>query len=150
VKEVPVITRIALLGLLVAGCAGPGQAPGSAAPSLPTGSVATATAGASAPDASAASAAPLPPMPGGFPVHESMDAVEADGHYIAAWESDADPPRVYDFYLARLPAAGFVIDLEGPGGEAAIIRFSSPDGIAYQLDLTGRSPLKVALGPPHD
>jgi hypothetical protein len=141
------ITRIALLGLLVAGCAGPGQVPGSVTPSLPTGTTATATAHGSAPDASVAS---LPPMPAGFPVHVSMEEVEADGHYIAAWESNAIPPQLYDFYLDQLPAAGFAIDLEGPGGAAAIIRFSSPDGIAYQLDLTGRSPLKVALGPPHD
>jgi hypothetical protein len=148
VKEIAVITRVALLGLLVAGCAGPGQAPGSVPPSLPTATTATSSADASL--APGTSAGWLPPMPVGFPVHESMRAVAAEGHHIAAWESDAIPPRIYDFYLDRLPAAGFAIDLEGPGGEAAIIRFSSPDGVSYQLDLTGRGPLRVALGPPHD
>jgi hypothetical protein len=134
--------------MLVAGCAGPGLVPGSSAPSVapsPTETVAFQTDG---PDATA-SATPLP-MPAGFPVHESMEPVVAEGEYVAAWESDALPPRVYDFYLAQLRAAGFVIDLEGPGGEAAIIRFTSPEGIAYQLDITGRSPAEVALGPPHD
>lgn len=142
------IVRIALGALLVAGCTGPGLVHGSTPPSVapsPTETIALQTDG---PDATA-SATPLP-MPAGFPVHESMDAVGAEGVYVAVWESDALLPRVYDFYLAQLRAAGFVIHLEGPGGEAAIIRFTSPEGTAYQLDITGRSPVEVALGPPHD
>ncbi len=141
------IARLALAALLLAGCAEPGLAPGSASPS---GAAATSSAapGTDAPGAPA-SATPLP-LPAGFPVHESMDQVAADGGYVAVWASDALPSQVYDFYVGELAAAGFVIDLEGPGGEAAIIRFTSPDGIAYQLDLTGRGPAEITLGAPHD
>ncbi len=141
------IARITLVALLAASCTGPGLAPGSV-PSQAPGTDANATGGAHGPEASTPTVPP--PMPSGFPVHDSMEPVEPDGAYIAAWESGAMPPEVYDFYLAELAAAGFVIELEGPGGEAAIIRFSSPDGTAYQLDMTGRSPLRLALGPPHD
>ena len=142
------IARVAFGALLVAGCTGPGLVPGSTAPSVAPSSTQTVAFQTDGPYATA-SATPLP-MPGGFPVHESMEAVVAGGAYVAAWESDALPPRVYDFYLTHLRGAGFVIDLEGPGGEAAIIRFTSPEGIAYQLDITGRCPVEVALGPPHD
>jgi hypothetical protein len=70
---------------------------------------------------------------------------------IASWTTDALPSDIYDFYLAELPAAGYVIDLEGPGGEVAIIRFHGPDGTDYQLDLKGYvgRPVEVELGPPH-
>ena len=140
------IARVVLAALLLAACRGPGLVPGSVQPSETPG------AGASTTHTTApASLAPTAvSMPAGFPVHRSMQPVEPEPRSIAAWESDELPPDVYEFYLDRLPRAGFVIDLAGPGGEAAIIRFTSPDGIAYQLDLTGRSPLEVALGPPHD
>ena len=142
------ISRIALAALL-AGCTGPGIAPGSASPTGEPSVEATTTATrTSGPTASPAVTAPS--VPAGFPVHGSMITIEPGARYIAAWKSDALPPEVYSFYVEQLPAAGFAVDLLGPGGEASIIRFTAPDGIAYQLDLTGRGPLEVSLGPPHD
>jgi hypothetical protein len=89
-------------------------------------------------------------MPAGLPLHDSMEPIEADEGYIAAWETTAVPQEIYTFFVDELPAAGFVVNLAAPGGDAAILRFTSPDGIAYQLDLTGHFPMEVALGPPHD
>jgi hypothetical protein len=151
VKEVQLIARLALVALLLSACAEPGLVPGSATPgSATSGSGASTTAGEPTDAAAATPPATLPPLPGGFPVHQSMADVEAEIGEAAAWESDALLPEIYDFYLAELPAAGYVIDLEGPGGAAAIIRFTSPDGIAYQLDITGPSPVRVTLGAPHE
>jgi hypothetical protein len=98
------------------------------------------------------SAAPTrPELPDEMPVHpdaESMQQPPPDA--IGAWTVDADPPAVYDFYLGALPAAGFDIGIAAPGGDAAIIRFSAPDGTDYQLDLVGHDPVEVVLGRPHD
>jgi hypothetical protein len=141
------IARVVLTALLLAGCMGPGLGPGSVQPSDPPGASASAT------QTTAADATSVPtavPMPAGFPVHSSMVPVEPEPRYIAAWESDELPPEVYAFYLEQLSQAGFALDLAAPGGEAAIIRFTAPDGIAYQLDMTGRAPVEIALGPRHD
>ncbi len=144
--------RVAVTVLLLTGCTGPGLAPGSVPPTgVPSTSAATTDPTARAdPSASSGGTATSPPMPVGFPVHESMRRIDPEGSDIAAWESDGVPSEVYEFYVDELAAAGFVVDLAAPGGEAAIIRFSSPDGTAWQLDLTGRTPFQVALGPPHD
>ncbi len=89
-------------------------------------------------------------MPAGLPLHDSMEPIEPDEGYIAAWETNAVPQEIYTFYVDELPASGFVVDLAAPGGDAAILRFTSPQGVAYQLDLTGHFPMEVALGAPHD
>jgi hypothetical protein len=77
-----------------------------------------------------------------------MTSRDAGFGLTASWTSDALPPEIYDFYLDALEDAGFGIDLEGPGGGAAIIRFHAADGTAYQLSFTGSGPVVIDLGPP--
>lgn len=91
-------------------------------------------------------------LPAGMPVYPgaSQAAPADEGWVIAAWTASADPPAVYDFYLAALPDAGFELDGIYPGGDVAILRFSAPDGLAYQLDLTGHDPVLIRVGAPHD
>lgn len=91
-------------------------------------------------------------LPDGMPVHPDATEVAspAGSGAVAAWNVGADPPDVYDFFLRELPAAGFRVDAALPGGDAAIVRFSSPRGAAYQLDLAGHDPVLVLLGAPHD
>jgi hypothetical protein len=93
-------------------------------------------------------AASAPPMPGGFPLHASMTSRDAGSGLTASWTSDALPPEIFDFYRDALEDAGFVIDLEGPGGGAAVIRFHAADGTEYQLSFTGSGPVTIDLGPP--
>lgn len=142
------IVRLCLVGALLGGCAGPGStATGTA--TAPAASAHQSPSREASEQAASESSTPLPPMPAAFPVHPSMQETEAEARYIASWTSDAVPPELYAFYLEELPGAGFVIDLEGPGGEAAIIRFHAPDGTAYQLDMVGRFTTELGLGPPH-
>lgn len=142
--------RNLVLVLFLAACGGPAVTPGpsagddSARPSPANGSAAP-----SAVSPSGTAAASLPPMPARFPVHRSMTAAEPGPDRTAAWISDAEPQELYAFYVGALEESGFVIDLEAPGGEAAILRFTAPNGTQYQLDMTGSSPIRVALGPPH-
>lgn len=142
-------TATCLLAIVLAGCAGPGAtASGPATTSQsPGASVASPPAGASA--EASASPAHAPAMPAGFPVHDSMEQADVPPGATAAWTSDAIPPDLYAYYLAALPAAGFEIDLEAPGGTVAILRFHAPDGTPYQLDLNGADPIALTLGAPH-
>jgi len=89
-------------------------------------------------------------LPAGMPLPPGSQEIAPPVGFIAAWTSDADPPQVYGYYLEALAGAGFSIDDAVPGGEAAIIRFTSLDGTSYQLDMTGHAPVAIALGPPHD
>lgn len=152
-----------LVAALLAGCAGPGSTATGPAPSADIAGGASAEGSgstASRPDSpplnspspgSPPPATPAPTMPAGFPVHPSMVEETPEPRFIASWTSDALPSDVYDYYLAELVAAGFVIDVEGPGGEAAILRFHAPDGTPFQLNLLGYvgRPVEVHLGPPH-
>ena len=137
--------RLVLLATLLAGCAGPAATATGPASQSPTGAPIESLA------ANPSAGASLPPMPAGFPVHRAMDEVEPDAGYIAAWTHDALPPDVYAYYVEELPAAGFVVDLEGPGGSVAVIRFHAPDGTPYQLDMywLDTNLGRVTLGPPH-
>ena len=56
---------------------------------------------------------------------------------IARWTVDAIGPKVYGFYLDALPAAGFAIEGRFPGGNVAIIRFTTPNGDTLDLALVG-------------
>jgi hypothetical protein len=56
---------------------------------------------------------------------------------IARWTVDATGPDVYGFYLDALPAAGFVVRDSFPGGNVAVIRFTTPDGDTLDLSLVG-------------
>ncbi len=140
--------RGCLLALLLAGCAGP-MATASGPPAHthtmslpPTVSTAPSETESAMPDVTP------PPLPSGFPVHASMTARGAGPGVTSSWTSDALPPEIYDYYLEALRDAGFVIDLEGPGGGAAIIRFHATDGTAYQLTFTGLGPVEIDLGAP--
>ena len=141
------IIRGCLLVILLAGCAGPMATASGPSSSAPASESSTASAEASS-SASAAPLASVPRLPDGFPVHASMAARDAGPQLTAAWSSDALPPDIYDYYLDALPSSGFMIDLEGPGGEAAVLRFHAADGTAYQLTFTGLGPVSVELGSP--
>ena len=56
---------------------------------------------------------------------------------IARWMVDAIGPDVYTYYLHALPAAGFAIQGRYPGGNVAIIRFTTPNGDTFDLALVG-------------
>ncbi|TMB57101.1 MAG: hypothetical protein E6J47_03205 [Chloroflexi bacterium] len=90
---------------------------------------------------SIASAGPSaqPTLPSHFPVMPG--ATTTDGHgsdpgLIAAWRTDANGSRVYDFYVAGLPEAGFPIVGLYPGGSVAIIRFRGSEGAVLKLAIT--------------
>lgn len=92
------------------------------------------------------------PLPPGMPVYPGAEPLDpaTDAWAVAAWSTTGDPPAVYDYYVAELPRAGFEVTGALPGGDAAVIRFSTAGGVAYQLDLTGHAPVLVTLGAPHD
>jgi hypothetical protein len=75
----------------------------------------------------------LPVMPGA----EAVDAQPSDPGHIARWRVDAIGPAVYAFFLEALPRAGFVIHGRFPGGNVAVIRFATPDGVTLDLALVG-------------
>lgn len=77
-------------------------------------------------------------LPDGFPVMPGAVADDPPRHADAAasWQTDAVGPQVYDWYVENLPPAGFPIDGLYPGGEAAVILFSTPGGQALQVAIT--------------
>ena len=82
----------------------------------------------------------MPGVPAGLPVIPGAQVVDpqpADAGHLARWIVDAIGPDVYAFYLDALPAAGFAIEKRFPGGNAAVIRFSTPDGTTLDLALVG-------------
>lgn len=143
--------RCCLLAFLLAGCAGPAAtAPGSAIRSAPPSAAVTTWPASERPMVSSGPpGASLPPLPSGFPIHDSMRVRESEPGAIAHWTSDALPPDLYAFYLGALAGRGFEIDLEAPGGAAAMLRFHARNGTPYQLDFTGSGPVDIVLGPPH-
>jgi hypothetical protein len=142
-------TATCLLAIVLAGCAGPGGTASGPATPTASGPASAASHGAGASREASPSAAQAPSLPDGFPVHESMQLIDTPAGATAAWTSGAVPPDLYAYYLGALPAAGFEIDLEAPGGTAAILRFHAADGTRYQLDLTGADPVALTLGAPH-
>jgi hypothetical protein len=84
-----------------------------------------------------------PAVPADFPVMPGASlASGADSNpvLIATWTTDADGPRVYDFYIAALPAAGFSIVGLYPGGSVAIIRLRHGSDPILKLVITRASP----------
>ena len=82
----------------------------------------------------------LPELPAGLPVMpgaQTVNAQPSDPGHIARWMVDAIGPDVYAFYLDALPAAGFVIEGRFPGGNVAVIRFSTANGTTLDLALIG-------------
>jgi hypothetical protein len=124
------VAPLAIL-LLLAACG-----PAATATNSP-GPVATATATATTTASSSASASAT--LPTGFPVMPGSEAVapmpDDDPQLLARWTSAANGAQVYDFFVEALPAAGLVVDQLAPGGEAAIISFSTSDGSQFTVSL---------------
>lgn len=140
---------LSILAALLLGCG--------AAPAATEVSGATATTTSSptpgvdaSPTPGEATRAATPAIPAGMPIYPGAEEETPTAGTTARWATDADPPDVYDFFLEALPAAGFTVDAALPGGDAAIIRFTSRGGTAYQLDLTGHEPVSIVLAAPHD
>jgi hypothetical protein len=76
------------------------------------------------------------PLPGGFPVVPGAVQVAMpndDPGLIGLWTTDLPGSGAYDFFVNALPAAGYRIVAAYPGGGAAVIRFSLPDGAIWQV-----------------
>jgi hypothetical protein len=105
-----------------------------------TSSVGTAATATAKPTASATpSVSPVATVPAGFPIMSGSRAVEPlprEPRLVARWTSEENGARIYDFFVEALPTAGFQIDQLAPGGDAAIIVFSAPDGSQFSLSLT--------------
>ena len=75
-----------------------------------------------------------------------------DPGVMARWLVDAIGPDVYRFYLDALPEAGFVVTDRFPGGNVAVIRFTTPEGSSLDLSLVGEgegsSRTRIDLRPP--
>jgi hypothetical protein len=54
---------------------------------------------------------------------------------IARWTTKANGADVYSYLEDALPAAGYQVDLLGPGDVVAVIRFTPPGGTQLQVDL---------------
>ena len=74
-------------------------------------------------------------MPAAVPV----DPPSTEPGVIAGWTVDAVGPEVYAFYLDALPAAGFVVTERFPGGNVAVIRFTTPEGDTLDLASIGEA-----------
>ena len=85
-----------------------------------------------------AAGTPLAAVPEGFPVSPGAEPVTppADTDLLARWTTDENGADVYEFYLGALPLAGFAIEQLVPGGAAAVISFSTPDGEVFDVALT--------------
>ena len=87
-------------------------------------------------DSASVAATPLDAVPDGYPVFPGAESVPPDLGSVARWFAPADGAEVNDFYERALPAAGFRIEQRFPGGAAAVIRFSGPDGQLFDVALT--------------
>lgn len=123
-----IVLFLALVATVVSAC-DPGRESASAA-----------TLGPSPPDSMAASAFATPaervPLPSGFPTLPGAVPVPLpsdDPGVIGQWSSDLLGSDAYDFYVRALPAAGYRIVATYPGGAAAVIRFSLPNGAIWQV-----------------
>jgi hypothetical protein len=123
------VTRVVVaMVVMLAGC-GTSGATGSGSP----GEVTT------TPPTSPASAA-SPGIPKGFPVFAGAQPVTplpSEAGLVARWRTEANGAALYGFYVDALPTAGFSVQQLLPGGAAAIIRFTGPDGVSLSLSLTG-------------
>lgn len=80
------------------------------------------------------------PLPLGFPVFPGSTPAPLpadDPGLIGRWVADLAGSAAYDFYLSALPTAGYRIVGAYPGGAAAVIRFSLPDGATWQVVIGG-------------
>jgi hypothetical protein len=128
------VLQLASLVILAIGCSlGPGASP-SPSPSAPSPS-APATQQSAAPMASTSGPQRVP-LPSGFPILPGSVPVAMpndDSGLIGLWSTDQAGSAAYDFYAAALPEAGYPIVGLYPGGAAAVIRFTLPDGAIWQM-----------------
>jgi hypothetical protein len=91
-------------------------------------------------------------LPAGFPVPPGAESltVRPGERTIARWELNDHGSVAYEHFLRALPTAGFSVDATAPGGAAAIVRITTPDGEKLQIDLVGSHPVQIELGPPHE
>jgi hypothetical protein len=84
-------------------------------------------------------ASPMAALPSNFPVMAGLaeGPPRSDPGLIASWTATTSGPRVYQFYVSALPAAGYPIEGLYPGGSVAIIRCRAPDGAIWQVVITG-------------
>jgi hypothetical protein len=116
-----------LAALLLAGCAGASRSP--------TASLAPSVAPTSSPSTSIEE---TPALPSGFPVMPGMVPdvpLATEPGLIGRWTTHANGAEVYAFLQEALPAAGYRVDLLGPGDTVAVIRFTPPGGQQLQIDL---------------
>lgn len=81
-----------------------------------------------------------PGLPAGFPIMPGLVAedplsIANDPGLIGRWKTDANGAQVFAFLKAALPAAGYRVDLLGPGDTVAVIRFTPHGGRQLQIDL---------------
>jgi hypothetical protein len=120
---------LGVLAILLTGCLGPVGSPG-----MSLGEVMTASASPSP----SLSRGDLPEIPAGFPIMRGMvvdDALPSEPGLIARWTTEANGAEVYTFLEDALPAAGYRVDMMGPGDSVAVIRFTPPGGEQLQIDL---------------
>jgi hypothetical protein len=139
-----------LIATTTAACTAPGataeptSTPVASGPATPT----------TMPAAGTPTPVPSPPaVPEGLPVMAGAVATDPqmEPGSIARWIVDAIGPEVYKFYLDALPAAGFVVHGRFPGGNVAIIRFTTPGGDTFDLALVGEGDgdrTRISLRPP--
>jgi hypothetical protein len=127
------ITALLLATALVA-CS-PGSPPQPSTPPSARPSNSSTPVGSSAGTASA-SAVARRELPSGFPIIAGavpLTLPDDDPGLIARWTSDLVGAPVYDFYVERLPAAGYPIEGLYPGDAFAVIRFTGPGDERWQL-----------------
>ena len=135
-----VVMYLALVVALATAC-DPGR---ESAPAATPGPSPPASTGVSAP----ASAGERAPLPSGFPALRGAVLLPVQGDdpgLVALWSSDLLGSAAFDFYLRALPAAGYRIVAAYPGGAAAVIRFSAPDGAIWQVVIRAGPDQTVAI-----
>lgn len=129
-NAVPLVLLLYVVGCVACERAAPAESGQTAAPTPAVASASTAV--SLSPVEHPALPARFPVLPGARPEALRDD----DPVTIASWTSDEVGPVAYDFYVRALPAAGYPTWGLFPGGAVAIIRFTAPGGVTWQLVLT--------------
>ena len=115
--------------LLLAACVGSTATP-SPSSAEPTPSSVSSSSGT--PEAS------TPGLPAGVPIMRGRvedEPLPLEEGLIGRWTTEANGAEVFAFLENALPAAGYRVDLLGPGDTVAVIRFTLPGGQQLQIDL---------------
>jgi hypothetical protein len=105
---------------------------------VPSSSVTGPTTTSSPTAAAASPSAAVTEVPAAFPLPagavEVPDPTGAE-HVLGSWHVEMQGPDLYRFFLAELPAAGFEVVGEYPGGAVAVIVFELESGDRLQVSL---------------